>query len=57
MSTPLERFRFPVVCTYPDCDSGPLNSGDEIDAHITEEHLPESIWTFASEHMKEKAND
>jgi hypothetical protein len=51
MSTPLDEFNFPVRCRYADCNAGPFISGDEVDAHITEEHLCEAVWTFAADHM------
>jgi hypothetical protein len=50
--TPLDSLPFPVVCSYPDCDAGPLNNGIEVDEHITAEHLQESVWTFAQENMR-----
>ena len=52
VTTPLDELPFPVHCDYPDCDSGPLYNADEVDLHITAEHGPEAIWTFADEHMK-----
>lgn len=52
MNTPLEALPFPVLCGYPDCGAGPFNNGDEVDEHISEEHLPEAVWTFAEENMR-----
>jgi hypothetical protein len=51
MSTPLELLDFPVRCDYPECGAGPFHSGDEVDTHITEEHLPEAVWEFATNNM------
>lgn len=48
---PLDELPFPVYCVYPECRGGPFANGIEVDEHITEEHLAESIWTFAAENM------
>jgi hypothetical protein len=52
---PLEALNFPVVCTYPGCESGLLHNAIEVDEHISEEHLLEAVWTFAHEHMEGNA--
>jgi hypothetical protein len=52
--TPLESLPFPVRCVYPGCGAGPFGTPIAVDEHITEEHLPEAVWTFATEHMKEQ---
>jgi hypothetical protein len=46
-------YTYPVRCTYPDCDSGRLDSAIELDEHITEEHLAEAVWTFARDNARE----
>lgn len=51
MPSPLEDLPFPVMCGYPDCDSGPFHNAIEVDEHITQEHLTEAVWTFAVENM------
>ncbi len=48
---PFNELQFPVVCSYPGCEAGPFLTAVEVDEHITEEHLPEAIWTFALEQM------
>lgn len=55
-NTPLDELPFPVFCDYADCGCGPFKNADQVDAHISEEHLPEAVWTFAAEHMKEKSS-
>jgi hypothetical protein len=50
MSNPLDELKFPVRCKY--CGAGPFNSGNEVDEHISEEHLAESVWSFAADHME-----
>lgn len=50
--TPLDSLAFPVCCTYPGCEAGPFRSGEEVDEHITDNHLPEAVWDFAMENMK-----
>lgn len=52
MATPLDELSFPVWCEY--CEAGPFVNGNEVDEHITEEHLPECVWGFAADHMKGK---
>ena len=52
MNTPLDELNFPVRCTYPDCSAGPFVTGDQVDEHITEEHLPEAVWNFADDFIK-----
>jgi hypothetical protein len=49
--TPLDELSFPVRCDYADCGEV-LNSAMAVDEHITECHLPESVWTFAHNYMK-----
>jgi hypothetical protein len=51
--TPLDELPFPVTCEY--CEAGPFANANEVDEHITEEHLPEAVWLFAEEHMKGKS--
>ena len=46
MTTPLDELNFPVTCTY--CEEGPFANADEVNEHITKEHLPEAVWSFAS---------
>lgn len=49
---PLEQLPFPVMCTYEECGEGPFLNGIEVDEHITEEHLCETVWSFAFDNMK-----
>ena len=51
--TPLADLPFPVKCCYADCEGGPFNNAVEVDEHITEEHLPQAIWSFAEDFTKE----
>lgn len=53
MKNPLDELPFPVRCHYPGCDSIPLHNAVEVDELITEEHLPQAIWTFALEQMRD----
>lgn len=53
---PLDALPFPVKCQYPGCDAGPFVNGDEVDEHISEEHLTEAVWLFATENMREVNN-
>ena len=48
---PLEQLAYPVRCTYPDCGEV-LRDAIALDEHISEEHLPEAVWTFAFENTK-----
>ena len=50
MKTPLDELPFPVFCEL--CEEGPFNSGNEVDEHITENHLPEAVWGFGNDFMK-----
>jgi hypothetical protein len=52
MNNPLDNLPFPVRCTYPGCDCGLFRTAIEVDEHITEEHLPEAVWTFAEQNMR-----
>ena len=56
MKNPLEGLPFPVICIYPQCGAL-LANAVEVDEHITEEHLPESIWTFAENNMRAIRDD
>jgi len=51
MSKPIEKLDYPVKCGYTGCGEGPFYSAEQVDEHITENHLPEAIWTFAIENM------
>jgi len=48
--TPLDELPFPVICEY--CEDGPFKNAEQVDEHITAEHLPEAIWGFAADNMK-----
>lgn len=50
---PLDKLKFPVKCTYPNCNGGPFFNGNEVDEHITAEHLCEAIWVFAFDNVFE----
>lgn len=54
MSNPLDTLEFPVSCEYAGCGAV-LNSGIEVDEHISEEHLCEAVWVFAMWNMKPTA--
>ena len=47
---PLENLPFPVLCAY--CGAGPFDNAIEVDEHITEDHITEAVWDFASDQMK-----
>lgn len=49
---PLDVLPYPVLCRYPGCGAGPFETPVAVDEHITEEHLPQAIWTFALEQMR-----
>lgn len=52
MKNPLDELPFPVMCRYPGCGEGPFTDGVQVDEHISENHLPEAVWTFAVQQMR-----
>lgn len=49
MGNPLGELTFPVYCRT--CKAGPFFDGDQVDEHITEDHLAEAVWDFAHDNM------
>lgn len=52
MDTPLEHLGFPIRCTYAGCDAGPFTSAEQVDEHVSEDHLVDAVWLFVEEFMR-----
>ncbi len=52
MVNPIDAIGFPARCTYPGCNEV-ITDAEQADAHVTEVHLLEAVWLFATENIKQ----